>query len=109
MDRHVFETEILGESVRLSSDVSEERLHRISECINKKAGEIQKFKRGLPVSTSLFKLLVNVNLADDLLSAREQLSALKSRNAALEKDLSKTRRELKEYEKLAEKHSEKQG
>ena len=106
-DRHVIETEILGESVRLSSDASEERLYRISECINEKAGEIQKLKRGLPVSTPLFKLLVNVNLADDLISAQEELQALKSKNSTLEKDLVKARRELREHEKQSEKQHEK--
>ena len=103
------ETEILGESVRLSSDTSEERLYRISECIDEKAREIQKLKRGLPVSTPLFRLLVNVNLADDLISSQEELLMLKSKNSTLEKDLAKARRELKEYEKQSERHPGKQG
>ena len=95
IDRHVFETVILGESVRLSCDVSEERLRKISDCINEKAGEIQKVKRGLPVTTPLFKLLVNVNLADELISTREQLAEQRSKNTALTKELAKLRRESK--------------
>ena len=103
MDRHVFETEILGESVRLSCEVSEDRLSRISECIDKKSKEIQRIKRGLPVSTPLFKLLLNVNLADELITMQDELTMLKSRNATLEKDLAKARQDVKEYEKLLEK------
>ena len=103
IDRHVFETEMMGETVRLSCDVSEERLRKVSECINRKAEEIQKTKRGLPVSTPLFKLLVNVNLADELITAHEQIAALKSKNEMLEKDLAKTRRGRREYDKQPEK------
>ena len=102
-ERHLFETEIMGEKVRLSCDVSEEHLRRVSECINRKAEEIQKNKRGLPVSTALFKLLVNVNLAEELITVQDQLKALKLKNAALEKDLAKARREKREYEKQLEK------
>ena len=109
IDRHVYESEILGESVRLSCDVSEERLRKISECINEKAEEIQRNKRGLPVSTPLFKLLVNVNLADDLVCAREQLAQLRSKTTALEKELARMRRELKEHANRLERQSGKQG
>ena len=99
IDRHVLETKILGESVRLSSDVSEERLREISECISEKVAEIQKFKRGLTVSTSLFKLLVNVNLADDLISVREQLAEQISKNTELEKRISEQKSKNAELEK----------
>ena len=95
----MYETEILGESVRLSCDVSEDRLRRISDCIDTKTKEIQKIKRGLPISTPLFKLLLKVNLADELIDTREQLALLRSKNATLERDLAKARRELREHEK----------
>ena len=102
IERHVFETKIIGEMVRLSCDVSEERLRRVSECINRKAEEIQKIKRGLPVSTPLFKLLVNVNLADSLIDAQDQLAQQRAKNAALEKELTKIKLGRRDYEKQPE-------
>lgn len=102
-ERSTFETTIIGETVRLSADISEDRLRRISEYINEKAKEIQRVKRGLSTATPLFRLLVNVNLADDVLTAREQTAKLKSKVSALEKDLAKAKQEIKEYEELFEK------
>lgn len=102
-ERHVLETEILGEAVRLSSDVSEEHLRKVAACIDEKARDIRRVKRGLPVSAPLFRLLVNVNLADELVAARDNLAKSRLKTAALGKALAKANREIMRYEKLHEK------
>lgn len=54
---------------------SEEYLHKVAICVDKKMREIEKTHFNL--STSMLAVLVSINLADDVLKSEDEIAKLK--------------------------------
>lgn len=76
------QVKILDETLVLQSAEDPEYIHSIADYVNAKAAEMMKESKGALIGQSLQKLLVIINIADDLFKEREKVKNLE---LALEK------------------------
>lgn len=112
------EVTVAGETLRLTGVESEEYIKSVAQYIDDKINELLKAKKTLPVNSQFMKILLPLNIADDLFREREanqtleaeldkfmiELGKLQQENFLLQKtvdslqlELSKSRQELAQF------------
>ncbi len=91
--RNTVEVRILGETVKLSGRENAAYYQKIADYIDSKVKEIADSKRGLQTDSPLFRMLLYVNMADDLFKERDEIDRLRL-------ELAKVSQELNEYVEL---------
>lgn len=92
--KNVVSVKIGGNIVELVGVESREYIFNLAQYINKKIDEIQKLTKSVATNSVMMKLLVSINIADDLFKEREinkqtleQLSKLQKENETLNQTL----------------------
>jgi len=73
--KNVVDVIINGIKISMISEENKEYLHEIADYINKKTDELDKNKKG-GSSSQLMKLIVSVNIADELFRERKKIKDL---------------------------------
>lgn len=74
-----------GMEYTIKGEESEEYLHKVAICVDRKMKEIEKTHFNL--STSMLAVLASINLADDLLKSEEEIEALKAEKKELSEEV----------------------
>lgn len=88
------EVNLLGKTYNLGGYEDEAYLLRVATYVNGKASELKKTAGYLRHPADFRQVMLALNLADDYFKAQEQISALKTRQEELEREIYELKHEL---------------
>ena len=85
MDKIKTTVNIGGKEYQLTGYESEEYIHKVAIYVDRKMAEIRK--NFFNLSTTMASVLTAINVADELMKAREEIKELQEKNAALKEEI----------------------
>ncbi len=94
MNKNYTEVTIDDRTYTLGGYEDEEYLQQVAAYLNTKTAELRKVQGYLRQSPDFRRMMLDLNIADDLFKARRRIAALETRLQVLEKENSDLRHEL---------------